>query len=416
MRSARRLARAIATRRTPRPVPAGTGAAQSVDALNKQIRASAGVGAHSWHIEHCGDKSPYLNAIGYCAKGDGDDERFELAEAEAEGGGGDGWSVFNPFTGTAATDADIKFQWGSPPTQGKRNDIHDLAAAATNTSIPLSDSVLNNEKLQAAYLRYPNGTNALRQMAVLNKPRALDSPPTVVVLWGETGTGKTHHINHLIRLIGKPHYALSTGQGGGSGTIWFDGYDGQSVLWLSEFRSSIPFAKTLEICDKYECKVQKKNGMSQILADTIFFCSPTDPERWYPNLEERDGLIGQLRRRITYSIRMDGVGGNNRSLECISKLTALYHHFGFQLDGSAWAADLELGDEEMQALVNDLCGDEDELQHDPVIAPPAAGSPPKRRRRHVPVDSDDESDGETIASGYALGFHPGGQAQHAQGI
>jgi len=160
--------------------------------------------------------------------------------------------------------------------------------------------------------------------------------------------------------------------------------------------------------------------MAQVLADTIFFCSPTDPDRWYPNLEERDGLIGQLRRRITFSIRMDGTGGNNRSVECVSKLTELYKHFGFKLDGSSYdSLDLDdMNEDELEALVDGLVNDQD-LDIDPIIGDENDSdtdlviAPPKRRR-HVPVDSD--SDEEVVDAGYAPGFDPGQQAQHAQGL
>ena len=398
----------------------GKTSATNAAALKKQLKkAGATTG---WHIEPAKDKPPYNRAVGYCCKGHGGDTRYSQAESRANG---IGWETFNVFSDSAAaSDANILFQWGTQPAQGSRSDVAALAAAARDTSRPLSDMLLEDDALAASFIRYPNGCKALRQMASLSQPRHLTTEPTVVVLWGKTGTGKTHHINDLIKHIDQPHYVLNTGQGSSGGTVWFDGYDNQKVVWFSEFRSSLPFSKFLEICDKYECKAQCKNGMVQIQAETIFICSPTDPSTWYKNLEDRDGLIEQLTRRITHSVKMDGSRGSNRSLECTSKLTAVYNHFGFNVDGTEYFDDAigDIADSDFdmvlaEGLIGNLLDGEDELDFDanapdPEIDLPVV-SPAKRRRirRAVLVDTEDEdSEDEVIAAGYAEGFNPGAQS------
>lgn len=73
----------------------------------------------------------------------------------------------------------------------------------------------------------------------------------VVYVQGETRTGKTYHITHSYKkgdvyhaIMGKLHP--------------FDGYSGQDVLLLDEYRASIPLAVALVYLDKYPCTLEAR--------------------------------------------------------------------------------------------------------------------------------------------------------------
>ena len=279
-----------------------------------------------WYCEAANDPSPHRAAIGYCCKGEGADDRFDTAKAEAAEGEEPGWATFHAWEGEVASDFDCEWQWGHPPQQGKRKDIDALAAACQDLSTPLNDALAADAGVATAFLKYPNGAKALRTAMIMRAPRALTEPPTVVVLYGATGTGKSYTINDIIRKLDKPVHVQSTGLNNGQ-VLWMDGYDGQPIVWFSEYRSGVQFSKMLEILDKYEVKVQIKGGTTQLLADTFFFCSPVSPEEWYKQLFEDDGSKQQLLRRITKTIHMDGSGGKDRSPECQQQVKELYNMF-----------------------------------------------------------------------------------------
>lgn len=129
----------------------------------------------------------------------------------------------------------------------------------------------------------------------LKRRRKSFSPPDVYVRWGPTGTGKTRFVfdqvsdwDELFVFDADNH-------------PWFDGYNGQRVVLIEEFRGQIPYARLLRILDGYPVDLPVKNSMVSWSPTTIYFTSPLTPSNWYKT-SECDNYL-QLHRRfkeVTY--------------------------------------------------------------------------------------------------------------------
>lgn len=92
----------------------------------------------------------------------------------------------------------------------------------------------------------------------------------VEVLWGPTGTGKSHYcaVNYP-DAYWKPK------------SDWWDGYDLHETVVIDEFYGWLSYEFLLRLLDKYPLIVQTKFGHAQFVAKKIIFTSNTSPEQWY---------------------------------------------------------------------------------------------------------------------------------------
>jgi hypothetical protein len=122
--------------------------------------------------------------------------------------------------------------------------------------------------------------------------------PKIVLLVGASGTGKSRWVQRTY----PQRYRMTFGNGGNS--AWFDGYNGEDVIELSEFRGQLQLAFMLDLLDRYELKVQTKGGTTQCVSSTIVITSNEEPENWYPGMENREEKLRPLLRRIEeYGVR-----------------------------------------------------------------------------------------------------------------
>jgi len=115
-----------------------------------------------------------------------------------------------------------------------------------------------------------------RYYATRTQPRRLC--PRVLVLWGDSGCGKTIHANFC-----KPEctYFVPIGSSGGT---WFDGYDPRkhSVVVFNEWhggRGSL--SELLQWCDPTPLYVNTKGGHMQFVPKLLIFTCNKDPQSWY---------------------------------------------------------------------------------------------------------------------------------------
>lgn len=116
--------------------------------------------------------------------------------------------------------------------------------------------------------------------------------PKIVLLIGKSGSGKSRWVQRKY----PRRYRMTFGNGGNS--AWFDGYNGEDVIELSEFRGQLQLAFMLDLLDRYELKVQTKGGTTQCVSTTIVITSNEEPSEWYPQMEGRDEKLKPLLRRI----------------------------------------------------------------------------------------------------------------------
>lgn len=169
--------------------------------------------------------------------------------------------------------------------QGKRTDLETIATELKE-GMTMYDCAM---KYPGSYVRYHRGFDALR-MAVSKRPPARQKD--VLVFYGPPGTGKSHYAYSFSPDV----YRLQPSEN----TLWWTGYNGETVVWLDEFTgSTVNLKLLLQWLDIYPVRVHTAAGGSSewLRATTFIITSNFAPDTWYPNVPavHRDALL----RRIT---------------------------------------------------------------------------------------------------------------------
>jgi len=173
---------------------------------------------------------------------------------------------------------------------GRRTDIHS-AIDKLKTAVSVTDLVLKDDDFAATFIKYPNGLTAYRNMFEAKRV----GPPTVFWIYGETGTGKTRSSVEWAERRGLDYW-MSLG-----GLQWFNGYDGEPVAILDDFRTGhCKFSFLLRLLDRYKFSVPYKGGFRNWAPKVIFITAPLPPREMFDLKKEGD--IQQLERRITHLV------------------------------------------------------------------------------------------------------------------
>lgn len=176
---------------------------------------------------------------------------------------------------------------------------------ATRLSAPLTfgtlpeDSVgmkrkITEELVSKTVLQVIDETpNLWRNYRVLTQIRSSVSSPRNfltcgILLTGPTGCGKSLLALHVSALLGSVYYADPT-------LKWFDGYDGQEVIVVDEFRGA-PISLLLRMLDRYPMLLPIKGAMTQLYAKYIIFTSNLVFQKMFKYLDI--GTYLALRRRL----------------------------------------------------------------------------------------------------------------------
>lgn len=176
--------------------------------------------------------------------------------------------------------------------QGKRTDLEKVA-----DMLKKGKSIMDiNEEHTTTYIKYSKGIKESQSQFMRRKcykwtPDQRHAELRIHVIWGDAGTGKTRSIyeKHDIEDI----YVLCRKN---NGNLWFDNYEGQSVLLIDEFNGWIPHGMLLQLLDIYPMSVDVKGGTTYNLWKTVYILSNVDPEEWYKNLTSKQ--CKALKRRF----------------------------------------------------------------------------------------------------------------------
>jgi len=185
------------------------------------------------------------------------------------------------------------------PGQGMRSDL-DSIGRRLREGASLEEIA---EAHPSDFIRYHGGIRAL-QSVVQSKPRVRGPDgvfvaPRVSWYYGPAGRGKTETV---WQEIGDEPYFVKA-----PGTRWFDGYRGQAIVVLDDFRGDwFSYGYLLRLLDRYPMDVEVKGGTVAWCPTTIYITAPRRPEQMYAGIVAReDGSIQQLLRRIT-EVRLFG--------------------------------------------------------------------------------------------------------------
>ena len=118
------------------------------------------------------------------------------------------------------------------------------------------------------------------------------------MLWGPTGTGKTHRVLTNESLFAEGIYTAPIA----STNHPFDGYSQELTIFLDEFRwENWPAELLNKIMDKWTFQLPCRYQNKQALWTRVIICSNQDPTGWYPN-DDRT-IRDSVRRRLGSNCR-----------------------------------------------------------------------------------------------------------------
>lgn len=176
-------------------------------------------------------------------------------------------------------------EFGCLPCQGKRGDLD-----AIKDEIIAGKSV-DDICMERPMMFHQYGRTLERIETIVARKKYRKWMTTCDWLYGKTGTGKSHRA--FKDYSPDTHYILNLNDGG-----FWNGYTGQEIVVINEFRGQITFSELLDLIDTHPKNVKIK-GKEQVpfLAKHIFITSALPPNEIFYNLCENDRM-DQLMRRI----------------------------------------------------------------------------------------------------------------------
>lgn len=177
--------------------------------------------------------------------------------------------------------------------QGARND---LSAVKRKLDAGESMAVIASDHFEP-WIKYNRAFGDYRLLTAGKR----SWPMEVLVLWGETETGKTRHFwdNY-----GDDAYTLCHS----NGAVWFDGYDGEHNVLVDDFYGWLPWSFLLQLLDRYPMRVPTKHGHKPFVSKRIVFTSNVHPREWYDFANKSSMKLEALMRRITRITHFTSLG------------------------------------------------------------------------------------------------------------
>ncbi|AUM61791.1 Rep [uncultured virus] len=167
---------------------------------------------------------------------------------------------------------------------GRRNDLIEIKSKIDEGKDELSIS-------QEHFETWSRNYKAFREYKKLITPKRRVKP-RVIVLWGESGTGKT---TRCINEGGEDAYWKDPDE-------WWDGYEGQKTIVLDDFYGWLKYSVMLRLLDRTPLNVGFKGGKAAMVAETIFITSNDNPRDWYPNVPNKKALLRRIDEEVRYPI------------------------------------------------------------------------------------------------------------------
>lgn len=174
--------------------------------------------------------------------------------------------------------AGTQFELGVKPF--KRNSKEDWALVKQQAKDGKLDEISPD-----VYIRF---YSTLRRISIEFQKPLMRGPQEVIVIYGPTGVGKS---KMAFEEAGDNYYIKSPL------TKWFDGYHGQEIVVIDEFRGVVDISHMLKWLDRYPCAVEVKGSQVFLNTKKWIITSNLSPNEWYPLLDTETKYA--LRRRFT---------------------------------------------------------------------------------------------------------------------
>jgi len=180
-----------------------------------------------------------------------------------------------------------------PSKTGQRNDLE----SACNTLREHKSLKRLAEEFPTAYVKYQRGFKELLHLIGQTRDYL---PKTVIVYWGEPGSGKT-------RTCFEAHKEDIWFAPPPSPNCWFDGYAGEETVIIDDYANDIhskyPFSFFLRLLDGYPLSVPIKGGFVSWIPKKIYITSNRPPESWYQD-QPNEALLRRISEITEFSKNM----------------------------------------------------------------------------------------------------------------
>lgn len=171
--------------------------------------------------------------------------------------------------------------------QGSRTDL-----IAAHAALMATGNIMDVNPCVA--MKY--ASNCLKIAAAAPCPRRDDLK--VITVIGPSGIGKSFAAWACYPGLYMPYY--------GNCGMWWDGYNGQEVILIEEFRGQVPLQRMLQLLDIYPLRLEVKGGAVPARFRLIIITSNTEPQDWYPDNPMKAGATREPERQAL--ARRLGVG------------------------------------------------------------------------------------------------------------
>lgn len=211
-------------------------------------------------------------------------------------------------------------EYGSPKSQGMRSDLKILRDSLVKNETTVENIIMENPHY---YHQYGRTIEKIEDLINMKKYRTWQTKG--LYIYGPTGTGKSHKVFEDFKP--ETHYVLNLNDKG-----WWNGYCGQPIVIINEFRGQMTYNDLLELVDKWPKTVTRRNRQPYpFLAREVRITSSLPIEQVYYNLA-KDDSFDQFYRRFEIihlvNCRNSAQRGNNEPSEtelideCRTKLHA----------------------------------------------------------------------------------------------
>ncbi len=180
-------------------------------------------------------------------------------------------------------------EFGLLPSQGRRTDLLNIQAKINEG---VSDREIAREHF-TQWVIYRRSFAAYRDLVSESDVRIA---PSVYVLWGDPGCGKTRFVYEFAGSRGQELFRVPD-----PGLRWFDGYEGQPLALIDDYRGGSDYSFLLQVLDRYPLRVPVKGGFVSWRPRYIFVTSNNSPDSWHI-----DEDYAPLRRRFERVVRVRG--------------------------------------------------------------------------------------------------------------
>jgi len=138
----------------------------------------------------------------------------------------------------------------------------------------------------------PHLWRAVRQLkevrSIVSVPR--DFATSAILLTGPTGSGKTRLAVEIATLYSSTFWAAPD-------LKWFDGYDGDELMVIDEYRGQTPVSFLLRLIDRTPLTLPLKGSSTQMRSELVIFTSNLSLKNIFPEIDPE--TFRALERRIT---------------------------------------------------------------------------------------------------------------------